>query len=190
MPQFVIPADQVPIFEAASAKYGYPFNLHTSQTNQESGFDPTCKSGPNTDGSYDRGESQINSLAHPEVSDAQALDPNFAIPWMAQEMRSLYDTYHSWEVALHAYNGGAGAAAAFLSGHPYPECKAYADAIFANAGMNSIWPKCTEIVQLCAELYPLCFSAVDQEFYHGLANAVRDKMGWPDTLPVTKISVD
>jgi hypothetical protein len=38
----------------------------------------------NDDGSYDRGIAQINSSAHPDISDAQADNPAFAIRWAAR----------------------------------------------------------------------------------------------------------
>lgn len=61
--------------------------------------------------SVDRGIAQINNIAHPEVTDAQANDPNFAIPWAAKEI--AYNIKHfNGDVnrAIAAYNVGRGGA--------------------------------------------------------------------------------
>lgn len=61
--------------------------------------------------SIDRGIAQINNIAHPEVSDAQANDPNFAIPWAAKEI--AYNIKHfngDINRAIAAYNVGRGGA--------------------------------------------------------------------------------
>lgn len=85
-------------------------DLLWGQLDHESGFNPNAQ-GPNRDAegrllSMDRGIAQINSVAHPEVSDQEAYDPNFAIPWMAKKMKAFFDEYHDWEKAFIAYNAG------------------------------------------------------------------------------------
>ena len=107
------------IAEAAQAN-GVPSDILAAVLEHESSFNPHAK-GVNTDGSIDRGIAQINSKAHPEVSDEQAFDPNFAINWAAKELKSLYDQTGDWKEALMGYNGGMGAVHAYREGKPYNE---------------------------------------------------------------------
>lgn len=76
---------------------------------QESKFNPFAVAGPT--GNRDRGISQINEVAFPEISDEQALDPNFAIPFAAQNLRRNID-YFGGDInrGVAAYNVGRGGA--------------------------------------------------------------------------------
>src|SRR5205085_543611 len=67
----------------------------------ESGFDPKADNGA------DRGIAQINRAAHPAITDAQAFNPAFAIPWAARYLRGLLNSSGSWTGALRAYNTGS-----------------------------------------------------------------------------------
>lgn len=65
-------------------------------------MDPTVNSPPNRDGSIDRGPFQINSKAHPEVSDACA----HSLPCAAREafrISSGFKNFHPWTT----YTSGA-----------------------------------------------------------------------------------
>jgi hypothetical protein len=55
---------------------------------------------------YDRGIAQINSMAHPDVTDEQAFDPNFAIPYAANLLKSYIDQSGSLQRGILAYNHG------------------------------------------------------------------------------------
>lgn len=68
----------------------------------------------------DRGLLQISSFYHSEVTDAQAFDPAFAIPWGARNLSNAYYTsYHDWEVAVASHNVGSyGANQWLLAGKP------------------------------------------------------------------------
>jgi len=104
------------------AEYGIPPDLFVAQLDLESGLNPAAV-GRNTDGSWDRGIAQINNRWHPEVTDAQAFDPAFAVPWAAQYLRGLYDRCGTWQGALEAYNSGS------CTGAPQ-----YARAVLTRAG--------------------------------------------------------
>ncbi len=73
--------------------------------------------------SFDRGLVQINSAAHPDVTDAEAFDPAFALAWGARYLAGLYQEQHgNITAALEMYN----------SGRPTGD-QSYADAVLAAA---------------------------------------------------------
>lgn len=98
------------IKKSAESK-GIPPYVLWGLLSQESGFNPTSR-GYNKDSqgnvvSVDRGIAQINSAAHPDVSDAEADDPSFAIPWAAGYLAALSRTYGGDVIKyLTAYNAG------------------------------------------------------------------------------------
>lgn len=61
----------------------------------------------NTNGSIDRGLGQINNQAQPQVSDAQAFDPQFAIPWSAGYLSQQIRSCGSIQGGLSKYNTGS-----------------------------------------------------------------------------------
>ena len=89
----------------ASKKYDLPASLIASILFTESGFRTNAL---NND---DRGVAQINRPAHPEVTDEQAYNPEFAIDWMARKLRGDID-YFGGDVkkGVAAYNLGRGGA--------------------------------------------------------------------------------
>lgn len=82
----------------------------------ESGLDEKTPDSINYDSkgkevSRDRGIAQINDKAHPEVTEAQARDPNFAIPWKINKIAENLKKYPDINQAIAAYNlGDAGVA--------------------------------------------------------------------------------
>jgi soluble lytic murein transglycosylase-like protein len=70
----------------------------------ESGYNPKAKNGTST--SRDRGIAQINSKAFPNITDAQAEDPNFAVPFMAKTIKGYMDKGRTLPEAIAAYNVG------------------------------------------------------------------------------------
>jgi len=108
--------------QAAAAEWGVPANVLRGLILVESGGNPRAEH-HDDDGSVDRGLVQINSQAHPEVSDAEAYDPGFAIGWAAAELAHLHALYGSWSAALQAYHTGS------PTGDP-----AYARAVLAAGG--------------------------------------------------------
>lgn len=73
------------------------------QLNLESGFDPAAVG--NVD-PRDRGLAQINSYWHPSVSDAEAFDPAFCIPWAANYLAANLESLGDLEAATAAHNVG------------------------------------------------------------------------------------
>ena len=94
------------IINNAANTENVPPQILTAVLQQESGLNPNA-TGKNTNGSIDRGIAQINNVAHPNVSNAQAYNPTFAIPWAAKYLSALHSKYGSWDAALQAYNSGS-----------------------------------------------------------------------------------
>jgi soluble lytic murein transglycosylase-like protein len=89
---------------AAEAKYGIPTGLLARIIAVESGWNPAAVNA-DKNGTVDRGIAQINSV-HTDVTDAQAYNPQFAIPWAAAFLASWRAKCGSWEAAVAAYNLG------------------------------------------------------------------------------------
>jgi soluble lytic murein transglycosylase-like protein len=92
-------------------QYGVPSDLFARQINQESGFNPSAVSPAGAIG-----------IAQFEPGTAQTLgidpaNPDQALRGAAALMRSYYDTYGSWALALVAYNAGPGVADAVAQGN-------------------------------------------------------------------------
>lgn len=68
-------------------------------------FNPKYVGGYHTD-QYGRGVAGIDKRAHPEISDQQAFDPNFAIPYAAHLLSGYHNQQGDWGGALRQYNGG------------------------------------------------------------------------------------
>ncbi len=127
---------RAPIYQA-SLKYGIPTDVLSAALSRESaGFDSKYVYGYHVDGTG-RGVAGIDKGFHPEVSDAQAFDPAFAIPLEAEQLAKLArknngDLYS----ALREYNGGpnfASTAPGYAGRSIADLTKAHADAIMANA---------------------------------------------------------
>lgn len=109
-----VPQDLQPLISKVARQYGLDPSILAAMLFQESGINPNTRDNPNIDPvtgavvSRDRGIAQINNLAHPEISDEQARDINFAIPFMAKELSSVYKERNSWPQAIAAYNVGRG----------------------------------------------------------------------------------
>jgi hypothetical protein len=128
----------------ASLTYGIPTDVLSAALSRESdGFKPKYVHGYHVDGTG-RGVAGIDKGFHPEVSDAQAFDPTFAIPWEAEQLARLArknkgDLY----AALREYNGGpnfASTAPGFQGRSVADLTRAHADAIMANAALAILQP--------------------------------------------------
>jgi len=101
---------QEPILRASRTSNVDP-NVLASLLFHESGIRPDARNVNSTGGSVDRGMAQINNVAHPDITDAQAYDPNFAIPFAANAIRT--NTNHfggDVNRGIAAYNVGRGGA--------------------------------------------------------------------------------
>lgn len=86
---------------------GLPPALLAAMLWNESGYQPNARNGNDLNG-WDRGIAQINSKAFPNITDEQADDPNFAIPFMAKTIKAYLDQGRTLSEALAAYNVGLG----------------------------------------------------------------------------------
>lgn len=86
-------------------------------------------------GSLDRGIAQINSKAYPNVSNAEAYNPYYAIPFAAQTLASHYKTCGSYQGALEAYNSGQCQGDTGYSSAVLQQAKKYQS---LNGGLSSI----------------------------------------------------
>ena len=72
---------------------------------ESAGFRERYVRGWHQDGSG-RGIAGIDKNYHPEVSDEEAFDPNYAIHWMATELGKLHRKHGNTYDASREYNGG------------------------------------------------------------------------------------
>ena len=107
-----VPQELQPVISASARKYGLDPSILAAILFQESGINPNVGDNISTSESgvvsRDRGIAQINSVAHPEISDEQAKDINFAIPFLAKELSDVYKQRNSWPQSIAAYNVGRG----------------------------------------------------------------------------------
>jgi soluble lytic murein transglycosylase-like protein len=121
----------------ASARYGIPSAILSAAMARETGnFKLKYVYGYHVDGTG-RGVAGIDKKFHPEVTDAQAFDPDFAVDWMGRYLATILkknggDVY----AALREYNGGPNYASdrPGYQGRPVSELtRTHADAIMAHA---------------------------------------------------------
>lgn len=106
-----VPSNLAPLIHDSAVKAGVDPNVFASLLFSEHGFQTTPGINMNTNGSYDRGIAQINNQAHPEVSDQQALDPNFAVPYAANLLgKHIQDMGGDYNKGIASYNVGEGGA--------------------------------------------------------------------------------
>jgi len=107
-----VPQNLQSLISSSARQYGLDPSILAAMLFQESGINPNTRENVNANQSgvvsRDRGIAQINDLAHPEISDEQARDVNFAIPFMAKELSGAYKQTKSWPQAIAAYNVGRG----------------------------------------------------------------------------------
>ena len=83
---------------------GIPNNLLCKQKTEESSNDPVAQGWIDVD---DEGLMQINVHFHPDISQEQAWDPSFALPFGGSYMLDAYNFCdHDWDGAVAAYNIG------------------------------------------------------------------------------------
>lgn len=114
-----VPQNLQPIIYNAAQQYGVNPAILASLLFSEHGLiadnNKTFNRDPNTGaiipGNYDRGIAQINAKAHPEITDEQAFDPNFAIPWAAKTLSGhIKNLGGDINRGIAAYNVGEGGA--------------------------------------------------------------------------------
>lgn len=95
-----IPPQYLAMFQDAAQRNGLPLNVLAVVVKAESGFDPNAIGDNGT--SY--GFGQIHLPMHPDVTAAQAADPQFNINWIAQSLGGAYKRYNGNVVATILYN--------------------------------------------------------------------------------------
>lgn len=97
-----VPEKLKPIITASAVKYEVPEAILAGLIKKESEFRNVW--------GYDgtgRGMAQIDAYWHPEVSDNEAFEPSYALPWAAKYLKALKEENGNWYNALRAYNGGS-----------------------------------------------------------------------------------
>lgn len=111
------------LIQAKSKQYGVPVSILTALLGHESGYNPKAKNINSKETSYGLG--QINLKAHPNVTRAQAENPDFAVNFAAEKLAGMIQKYGLYE-GIQAYNtpGAIGSA----------QLIQYANRILKNAG--------------------------------------------------------
>lgn len=109
------------VARSVAERAGIDPDVFLRQINQESGFNPSARSGAGA-----VGIAQIVPEYHPGVDPT---DPMASLVYAANWMRDLYRQYGNWRDALAHYNGGGGAVAALHAGRPYGETVQYLNSI-------------------------------------------------------------
>ncbi len=113
------PVEQDPYAGLSQVKPPKDISELILKSSQETGLDPSIlaailwnESGynPRALNDEDRGIAQINRRAFPNITDAQAYDPHFAIPFMARTIKGYLDKTGDLHTAIAAYNVGIGRA--------------------------------------------------------------------------------
>lgn len=97
-----IPGQDIPRINKYSTQHNVPPALLASGLMTESGFNPRAQN------AGDFGEAQINLASHPQVTEQQAYDPDFATNFMAEYLAREYARRKNWAQAIAAYNVGPG----------------------------------------------------------------------------------
>lgn len=116
-----VPSQYANLIAQSALQNGIDPNILASLLFSEHGFQPTGIS-QNNDGSYDRGIAQINNIAHPEITDQQAQDPSFAIPWAAKLLGNQIKNL-GLQRGIVAYNTGANGALNIANPTQFPYYK-------------------------------------------------------------------
>ncbi len=66
----------------------------------------------------DLGLAQVNPASHPDVSNAEAFDPFFSVPWAGNRLCSSYAVLKDWDSAIAAHNAPAYADDWLAAGKP------------------------------------------------------------------------
>ncbi len=89
-PREIVAPNLVALASSTAEKYHLNTEHFLKVINCESGFNPNIRG----DNGLARGIAQIRSDYHPDISDAQADDPRWALNWMAQEWAA--DRAYEW----------------------------------------------------------------------------------------------
>lgn len=116
-------------------KYGVPPALARVMEGKESGGRDSATSPKNAVGRL-----QIHLPSHPEVTEAQARDPDFNYDFGMKLLSGYKKTFGSWRLALAAYNAGPNAVRKYDGVPPYKETQSYVETILRAAGALTSTP--------------------------------------------------
>jgi soluble lytic murein transglycosylase-like protein len=107
------------LFNQASSKYGVPAGLLAAVARAESNFNPNARSSAGAIGlmQFLPGTAATFGI--------NPLDPAQAIDGAARYLLKNFEKFHSWDLALAAYNAGPGAVAQYGGIPPYAETQTY-----------------------------------------------------------------
>lgn len=115
-------AAYLPALHAAEVRYKIPTDLLARLAYQESHFRDDIIHGPTVSAAGAQGIMQLVPKWHPGVDPWNVAA---AIDYAAQYLRSLYERFGSWPLALAAYNAGPGNVQKYGGIPPFPETQAY-----------------------------------------------------------------
>jgi hypothetical protein len=116
------------LFQAAGAKYGLDPKLLSAVARAESGYDPTSVSGAGAQGLMQLMPETAKSLG------VNPFDPAQAVDGAARMLAGNLQKFGSTDLAVAAYNAGAGAVSRYGGIPPYPETQAYVRKVLAYQG--------------------------------------------------------
>jgi soluble lytic murein transglycosylase-like protein len=115
------------LFTAAGAKYGVSPGLLAAMASQESGFNAKAVSSAGAEGLMQFMPSTAAGLG------VDPLDPASSVDGAARYLKSLTSRFGSTDLALAAYNAGAGAVSRYGGIPPYAETQNYVRAVESKA---------------------------------------------------------
>lgn len=113
----------MPLAESAARKYGVPEDLFKRLVQQESGWNPNARS--------PKGAIGLAQLM-PTTARRMGVNPHNAVENLdggARYLKQQYNRFHSWKLALAAYNAGPEAVEKYNGVPPYKETTAYVRSI-------------------------------------------------------------
>lgn len=126
------PANLQRLFRDAENKYGVPATLLAAVAKQESGFKTTAVSHAGAQGLM-----QLMPGTARGLGVRNSFDPAQAVDGAARLLRSHLRAFGSTELALAAYNAGAGAVRKYDGVPPYAETRNYVRRIMAGLGASA-----------------------------------------------------
>lgn len=158
------------LITSASQEHDVPEDILYNLIETESGFNPTARSPKGA-----LGIAQFMPATAKELG-VDPLDPLQAIPGSAKYLRSHYNKFGDWPLALAAYNAGPGAVEKHKGIPPFPETQEYVKKIMGK--VKSVSPSADD-----AKLVDKLFED-NQE--HGLLETLFPKQATASTLDHSK----